>query len=76
MSKGQKNAEEIAVRLASQLGHRVGRFSSRRETRGVRTAMCERCYGCCWSSGDGKAGGRIVAYECGTPEASGLLPKQ
>lgn len=64
-----------AIKAAEALGHRVEYFRRERRTPGVRTAHCETCHGCCWVTIDdegGKAGGRLLKYRCGTPEAAGF----
>lgn len=66
-----------ARKVAEQLGHDLGGFSGRPSTPQVRTAICLRCYGCCWvchtPSKGFRAGGRLLKYRCGTTEAAGLL---
>jgi hypothetical protein len=70
-----KSIQAIAVERAAKLGHSVESFTSRRATPGVKTAHCDICYGCCWvahsPSRGYSAGGRILKYKCGTPEAQG-----
>lgn len=71
-TKWRETGEQAKI-LAKQLGHNIEPFTGRRETPGVRTASCLQCWGCCWISSDGKAGGRILKYRCGTKQARGVL---
>jgi hypothetical protein len=71
-----KPIRKICIEAAEALGHKIGEFKARKETPDVRTAICTTCYGCCWigrspTRGFG-AGGRLLKYRCGTPEAAGL----
>lgn len=71
----------LAIKAAEDLGHKLGEFELHRNRLGtapqLRMASCEKCYGCCWiawtpTRGFG-AGGRLLAYRCGTNEAMGRL---
>jgi hypothetical protein len=68
-----------ASRVAESLGHQLGPFTTHRNRFGsgnvVRTATCNLCGGCCWIAFSERygAGGRLLKYRCGTPEAMGLL---
>lgn len=76
MKRDWSKIEKFAKDEAAKMGHRVECFTRRRETPGVRMADCETCFGCCWVAFDnsgGKAGGRILKYQCGTKEARGVL---
>jgi hypothetical protein len=72
-----KPIRKVCVEAAQAMGHKLSGFDKRKSTPSVRTAMCETCYGCCWiaySSTRGfGAGGRLLKYRCGTPEAAGQL---
>jgi hypothetical protein len=74
-----------ALTAAEALGHKLGPFDTK-TTRGMtrdrfgnvaRMASCETCGGCCWIAfqpGRGfGAGGRLLKYKCGTPEAAGFI---
>src|ERR1041385_3811135 len=73
-----RSIRESCIKAAEEMGHTLPRrFTSRTSTPGVKTAMCTKCYGCCWiafsaSRGFG-AGGRLLKYRCGTREAAGVL---
>ena len=71
---------EQATHAAEALGHKLERFEggprSQLGSNLVRTAGCSKCHGCCWiaysiTRGFG-AGGRLLHYACGTPEAMGM----
>lgn len=68
---------DIAKKAAKAKGHTVASFPMKQSTPNVRMGMCEICYGCCWIACDHNnrfsMGGRLLKYECGTPEAMGLL---
>lgn len=74
-----KPITKVAIRAAEELGHTLDTFTGRRS--GIspakcKTAMCVECFGCCWiaytPSRGFTAGGRLLAYRCGTPEAMGI----
>lgn len=69
-----------AIAAAEALGHNLGPFSKISGRKSLKMANCETCYGCCWiafttTRGYG-AGGRLLKYRCGTPEAAGLLAQE
>lgn len=69
-----------AIERAKELGHALFAWDTARNRMGspaqVKTAMCETCGGCCWiswiPSRGFAAGGRLLKYQCGTPEAMGM----
>ena len=71
---------DIAKKAAKAKGHTVTSFPPKQRTPNVRMGTCETCFGCCWIAcdygGRFSAGGRLLKYECGTPEAMGLLPTE
>lgn len=67
-----------AIAQANKMGHSMESFAKPSpESRNIRMASCATCHGCCWVSKGGEkpfsAGGRILAYQCGTKEARGVL---
>ena len=68
---------KTATKAAEELGHKLRPFG--RDTgRGpaFRMVSCEKCGGCAWVQYTNirgfTAGGRILKYRCGTPEAQGF----
>lgn len=68
-----------AVKTAKGLGHTLSRFGGNmghEQRNSFRMATCATCYGCCWISFQStrgyRAGGRLLKYRCGTPEAQGF----
>lgn len=73
-----KPIKKVCIEAAESLGHKLEAFKNFKNTGWLKMASCKKCYGCCWiahtpSRGFG-AGGRLLIYRCGTPEAEGLLP--
>lgn len=71
---------EQATQAAEALGHKLELFGPNSGRAGqcnaMRMAGCTKCHGCCWiaysiTRGFG-AGGRLLHYRCGTPEAMGV----
>lgn len=71
-----KPIQKACIEAATAMGHTLG-ITGRRATPSVKTAMCNKCFGCCWVARNATrgfdAGGRLVKYRCGTPEAAGRL---
>jgi hypothetical protein len=70
--------KQRAVKAAESLGHKLGPFERGylSYTGQLKMASCERCFGCCWvaiSQRGFVAGGRLLKFRCGTPEAAGLI---
>ena len=72
-----KPIAQKATAVALTFGHELGDFEGSRSAPDVRTALCIKCYGCCWIAFSPTrgftAGGRLLKYQCGTNEAAGLL---
>lgn len=70
-----KSITRRCTKAAEQMGHKLEPFKATSSI--LRMSGCETCGGCCWvahSSVRGfVAGGRLLAYRCGTPEAVGVL---
>ena len=67
-----------ANNAAVKLGHQLGPFEHERLSFAGRLKMasCIKCHGCCWISHTQKgfiAGGRLLKFRCGTPEAAGFI---
>jgi hypothetical protein len=72
---------KTAKKAAEDLGHKLGPFGRAKQGifvgNAVRMVSCETChYGCGWVMHTDRrgfsAGGRILKYRCGTPEAQGF----
>jgi hypothetical protein len=86
VSLNWKPITKKAVDVAESLGHVVRRFEGNGGAMyaASRIGVCEKCGGCCFigwrknlesKGGVFSAGGRILKYRCGTPEAAGFLNK-
>lgn len=68
-----------AIKAATDMGHELGPFKRHKGNHPLQTAMCDKCFGCCWiafhPSRGFIGGGRLMKYRCGTPEAAGFLPQ-
>lgn len=71
------NSIASAARMAAEAnGHSLSAFKKRGLSQ-IKMASCTKCYGCCWiawhpAKAGFIAGGRLLKYKCGTPEAAGL----
>jgi hypothetical protein len=77
MRRDWKPIKAKVNQAAEKLGHQLEPFNRERLSFAgpLRMANCTKCGGCCWISHAQKgfvAGGRLLKFRCGTPEAAGF----